>query len=202
MQRLAQTQGLVVQQKKNWGEVLVGLEAKNKYSVLDTGGNELYFAAETGGGMLAFALRQFMGSMRPFTLELFDNREQGVLKLVRPFKFYFHQVAISDGSGNVLGTVRRQWSWLRRIYTVHDSQGAQLFTLFGPILKPWTFNVMRQETQIGAIRKKWSGLLKEAFTNADNFGIEWPVDLGESHKALLLGAVFLIDFVHFEARKQ
>ena len=50
----------------------------------------------------------------------------------------------------------------------------------------------------GTITKKWSGLLKESFSDADNFGItyapEWDVKL----KALFLGAVFLIDFVHFE----
>ena len=52
--------------------------------------------------------------------------------------------------------------------------------------------------ELGKITKKWSGLLKESVTDADNFGINFPkgIDLGK--KAILLGAVFLIDFVHFE----
>ena len=41
-------------------------------------------------------------------------------------------------------------------------------------------------------------MLKEAFTKADNFGITFPADLDVTRKSLLLGAVFLIDFVHFE----
>ncbi len=49
------------------------------------------------------------------------------------------------------------------------------------------------------IQKKWSGLLKEGFTDADNFGVtfpsEWPQSSGRRWRA---GAVFLIDFVHFE----
>jgi len=46
--------------------------------------------------------------------------------------------------------------------------------------------------------KKWSGLLKEGFTDADNFGVMFPKEWESKLKALFLGAVFLIDFVHFE----
>ena len=48
------------------------------------------------------------------------------------------------------------------------------------------------QTQVGEIRKQWSGLVKEAFTDADNFGVTFPTDLDVSIKGTLLGAVFLI----------
>jgi hypothetical protein len=32
-------------------------------------------------------------------------------------------------------------------------------------------------TEVGKISKQWSGLLREAFTDADNFGISFPMDL-------------------------
>lgn len=47
-------------------------------------------------------------------------------------------------------------------------------------------------TQIGKITKQWSGILREAFTDADHFGITFPIDLDVSMKAVLLGALFLI----------
>ncbi len=50
----------------------------------------------------------------------------------------------------------------------------------------------------GRITKKWRGLAKEAFSDADNFGVTFPRDWEPSTKAIFLGAVFLIDFVHFE----
>ena len=31
--------------------------------------------------------------------------------------------------------------------------------------------------KIGKITKQWTGLAKEAFTDADNFGINFPIDL-------------------------
>jgi hypothetical protein len=46
--------------------------------------------------------------------------------------------------------------------------------------------------RVGKISKQWSGLAKEMFTDADNFGISFPMDLDVRIKAVLLGAVFLI----------
>ena len=46
--------------------------------------------------------------------------------------------------------------------------------------------------QIGEIRKAWSGFVKEIYTDADNFGVSFPLDLDVNVKACLLGAVFLI----------
>ena len=54
------------------------------------------------------------------------------------------------------------------------------------------------QTEVGKISKKWSGRFKESFTDADNFGISFPMDLDVKMKAVLLGAQFLIDFMFFE----
>lgn len=40
--------------------------------------------------------------------------------------------------------------------------------------------------------------MKEAYTDADNFGVTFPLDLDVKMKATLLGAVFLLDFMFFE----
>lgn len=39
------------------------------------------------------------------------------------------------------------------------------------------------------------------FTNADTFGVTFPVDLDVKLKAALIGAVFLIDFMFFEQQQ-
>ena len=62
----------------------------------------------------------------------------------------------------------------------------------------WTFQIRKDGVEYGKITKKWSGLMKEGITDADNFGVVFPVDWEVQWKALFLGAVFLIDFVHFE----
>jgi len=76
----------------------------------------------------------------------------------------------------------------------------EISKLFGPMLRPWTFDVIVGGTASGQIQKKWSGLLKEGFSDADNFGVTLRPQFDARQKALILGAVFLIDFVHFENR--
>lgn len=48
------------------------------------------------------------------------------------------------------------------------------------------------DTKVGKISKQWSGFVREAFTDADMFGISFPIDLDVKIKAVLLGACFLI----------
>lgn len=48
------------------------------------------------------------------------------------------------------------------------------------------------KTEVGSIRKQWAGLLREAFTDSDHFGITFPLDLDVNIKAVLLGACMLI----------
>lgn len=54
---------------------------------------------------------------------------------------------------------------------------------------------------VGKISKHWTGLVRELFTDADNFGIQFPLDLDVKMKAVMLGACFLIDFMFFEMIK-
>ena len=54
--------------------------------------------------------------------------------------------------------------------------------------------------KVGQIKKQWTGILKEALTDADNFSISFPLDLDVKVKATLLGALFLIDFMYFETQ--
>jgi hypothetical protein len=195
MEKLKSLNSLTVSQKKEWGEVLSGFETKNKYVVSDEAGNRMYYAAEEDGSLL---LRLFLKALRPFSLVVLTESNQVLLRVKRPFRFYFHQADIVDYQDKSLGVLKKRFSLLRREYSVLDSTGKEIFQLFGPILKPWTFIIKNNDVEYGKITKKWSGLLKEGFTDADNFGVEFPKEWDIKLKALFLGAVFLIDFVHFE----
>jgi uncharacterized protein YxjI len=188
-------ESLIVSQKKEWAEILTSFETRNRYVVSDLEGNELMYAAEVNTGFLS---RNFLQTIRPWTIQVLDLQGQMQLSVQKPFKFYFHRVSVSDDQGRELGVIQRRFSWLRRIYSVQTTDGQELYQLFGPILHPWTFRVLKDGQEVGKITKKWSGLLKESFTDADTFGITYQADLSPEHKDLLLGAVFLIDFVHFE----
>ena len=44
--------------------------------------------------------------------------------------------------------------------------------------------------------------MKEAISDADNFGCTFPLDLDVKIKAVLIGAVFLVDFMYFENKQE
>jgi len=195
MERLAAANGLLVRQQKEMGEILTGLEQRNKYLVTDPAGGDLFAAVEEGGSTIG---RIFLRNIRPFRMRVLGLDGQPVLLLQRPFRWFFHEIVVSDPHQRKLGRIQRRFAWARRIYSVFDATGREVWRLYGPILHPWTFEIRQGERVQGRIVKKWSGLAKEGFTDADNFGITFPAGANASTKALLLGAVFLIDFVHFE----
>ena len=195
MRRLQSVGGLAVSQQKEWGEILTGFEGINKYVVSDEHGTDLFYALEERGSVLA---RLFLKAYRPFAIDVLSRDGENLLRIERPFRFYFHTAQVFDGSGKLLGTLQRHFSVLRRVYSVLSADGVKLFDLFAPLLHPWTFSILEGGRQRGMIQKKWTGLAKETFTDADNFGVTFPSDWPVERKTLALGAVFLIDFVHFE----
>lgn len=145
--------------------------------------------------------RLFLGNSRPFTLHIVAADGSPCIEVERLWRFYFHEmkVKLHTASGWVhVGIVKKKFSVCTRDFDVLDDNGFLLFTIQGPMFNPWTFNISNAQGQIGCISKKFSGWAQEMMTDADNFGVEWPEDLPVPAKALLLAAVFLIDFLYFE----
>lgn len=192
---------LSVRQRKRWLEILTSFDARNVYVVYDEDGSPVLNVEEQGRGFGAFLKRVFLGSFRPFSSRVEDLVGQGqVLALRRPFRFIFHRLEVFDGDGNPIGAIQRRWTWVRRKYVVEGADGQIIATLFGPFWRPWTFQIQLpgSEQEVGLVQKKWSGLLKEAFTEADNFWVTLENIEDPALRALLFSATVLIDTVHFE----
>ncbi|MCV2402660.1 phospholipid scramblase family protein [Marinomonas sp. C2222] len=198
MEKLDNLDILIVNQKMELGEVVTGFETRNQYLVRDSEGNRLYHAVEEKGSVL---LRLFLKNSRPFNMLLLSDKNEVALSIKRKFRFIFHEAEINDANGRRLGHIQKRFTFFRSEYTVFDRYGNEIYQLSGPVFKPWTFFIKNNEKEYGKITKEWSGLLKESFSDADNFGVVFPLDFDTKSKALFLGAVFLIDFVHFENSK-
>ncbi len=194
---------LSVRQRKRWLEILTSFDSPNTYVVYDEAGNPVFNVEEQGRGFAQFLKRVFLGSYRPYSSHVEDLTAQGhLLVLRRPFRFYFHRLEVTDAQGNRLGAIQRRWTWLRRKYTVEGPTGEEVATLFGPIFRPWTFEIRLpgSDAEVGVVQKKWSGLMKEMFTEADNFWVQFDNVTDPQLRALLFSATVLIDTVHFEAK--
>ena len=149
-------------------------------------------------GPISLLTRSFLSAYRPFEINLWDLQNNHILELKRPFRFYFHKMSIADGAEIKVGTIVREFSIINKKFSVLDGRGKQIMSIHGPLIRPWTFFVKRAEREIGKISKQWGGLLKEIYTDADTFGVKFNKDIDKNSKYILLGAVFLIDFLYFE----
>jgi len=185
---------IYVKQKIEMLEAITGFETENKYYITDTRGSIIAEARE-GSSWVA---RYFLKSMRPFTMSVSDNSGDDLMLIDRPFTFFLHRFEVKDGRNIKIGTVERKFSLLNKNYEIKDSTGRTILTISSPIWSPWTFKLFKNEMQIGDIKKKWSGLFKESLTDADNFAVTFPKSYEGDEYKLILAAVLLIDFVHFE----
>jgi uncharacterized protein YxjI len=192
---------LSVRQRKRWMEILFSWESKNTYVVYNEEGTPVLNVEEQGTGFGKLLKRLILRQLRPFTVHVEDLTSQGhVMTLRRPFRFFFHRLEVRGSDGKVYGSIQRKWTWLRRKYIIEGPDGEEVASLFGPVFRPWTFEVRLPGSpeSVGLVQKKWSGLAKEMFTEADNFWVEMDRVEDPQLRAMLFSATILIDIVHFE----
>nr|CAG4712623.1 unnamed protein product [Naegleria fowleri] len=176
-------------------ELLTGFETENRYDIYFENGYEAVALEESD-----CCARQYCGPRRPFKMHIaLKGNGQEFITLDRPFCWMFHEVNVFETATNTaLGKVELRCSFFSRELNIFDASGAKIYDIVSPCCECWTFYIEKNGQRVGEIRKKWSGFLKEAFTDADNFGIEFPISSTTKEKAILLGALFLIDFLYFE----
>jgi len=204
LQLLAGANNLVINQKVELLEVFTGFETPNKYKVKNELGQDLFYAAEKS----ECCARMCLGNSRPFEMKMMTPDGSQIMNIIRPFRFYanpccccyLQKIDVFDHMNQYIGSVQQLYSLFRRYLHVYNAQHQPIFELMGPVCSPWTFRIRvpGSEQEIGQIHKQWSGLAKELFTDADNFGIIFPPGVDLSSKQLLTASVFFIDFLYFE----
>lgn len=189
---------LVIRQTKEWGEILIGFEARNRFEILDDSGTLLGRAAEEEGGFGRMLARNFFGKCRACRVHVCgpDGRELG--RGEKPFRWFFHRMDVFDGDRRI-GAIQRRWAWFDRRFSVENAEGREVMTILSPLFRIWTFKLLYEGREVGRISKEWGGLLREAFSDADTFGVEFGDErLPAEVRKLLLVATFLVDFTCFE----
>ena len=199
---LLAAQRLLVRQVKEWSEILVGYEARNRYEVQDETGRLVARVAEEGSGLGRWLGRQLLGACRRASLHVLDNGGAEIGRIEKPFRWYFQEVVLWE-DGLPIGTVVRRFALFADRFVILAPNGEELLVIDRGFWDHFrfrgTFRVMRNDVEVARIRKEWRGMLAEAFTDADLFGIEYTMpSLPAAVKKLLFAATFLIDFTCFE----
>lgn len=204
---LTQVNQLLVHQKVELLEAITGFETNNKFSVKNTLGQKVYWAAEDND----CCTRNCCGPLRRFHLKVFDNDKHEVIHIRRPaacdsclFPCCLQSIIVYAPPGNIIGSVEQTWSICYPRFVIKNANNETVLQIAGPmctysICGDVEFNILTLDgDEIGKISKQWSGLARELFTDADFFGISFPMDLDVELKAVMLGACFLIDAMFFE----
>ncbi|XP_055294923.1 phospholipid scramblase 2-like [Sitodiplosis mosellana] len=208
LEYLATVDQLLVQQKVELVEAITGFETNNKFNVKNTLGQKVYWAAENND----CCTRNCCGPLRRFKMQVFDAYQNEVMHLRRPaacdscfFPCCLQSIEVSAPPGRYIGSVQQKWSVCHPYFSIKDLHGDTILRIEGPLCT-WSicgndveFKILNMNgVEIGKISKQWSGLARELFTDADFFGISFPIDLDVNIKAIMLGACFLIDAMFFE----
>jgi len=207
LEYLTQVDQLLIKQKVEILEAFTGFETANKYTVKNSLGQKIYFAVEDTD----CCTRNCCGPARPFDIKIMDHQQREVIHLDRPlrcqsccFPCCLQELEVTSNH-SLMGMVKQNWSLCGPSFDIMNEGGNTVLKIEGPTCT-WSlcgdvsFKVLSADGKhkVGKITKQWTGLVKEAFTDADNFGISFPLDLDVKMKATMLGAAFLIDFMFFE----
>lgn len=176
-------------------EIVTGFETRNRFSII--GNNFVLFGREDS----PVISRMFVPNWRAFTFNISDGEGSVWLSLRKPFDILFAKVVVSDRYGQPIGLVRTRLSIIAKRLDILDENLTVCATLRSTALHPWTFNIQVNGSPAGVLTRRWGGLARETFTDANNFTLELYPSLSMTMRKLLLAAAFLIDFNWYERKK-
>lgn len=197
---LTQHSQIFVKQAHEIAELL-GYETRNKYQIVDSSQNPLAFAAEQQKGFLGFIFRQYLGHWRKFDMHFFTPKRDLFMIVHHPFRWLFQRIEVQTSYGQPIGAVQKRFSIISKKFDIEDQNNQVIMSVSSPMWKMWTFTFLRRGQAVAEIKKKWAGLLSEAFTDKDNFMVEFrDTSLTENDRKVILAAAIFIDLQYFERK--
>ncbi|XP_058517141.1 phospholipid scramblase 1-like isoform X2 [Ochotona princeps] len=207
---LRQVNETLIHQKITFLDVIANSFKRNKYEIKNNLGQMIFFAVEDS----SCCSRVCCGSARPFTLRIFNDMEQEVITLERAlrcsrccFPCCLQELNVQAPPGVLIGYVIQIWHPRLPMFIIQNAKRKDVLNISGPCClwnccREVNFEIksVDEDDVVGKISKQSSGFIKEFLVNAGNIAIQFPEDVSETMKVLVLGACFLIDFIFFESR--
>ncbi|NOY55154.1 MAG: DUF2510 domain-containing protein [Actinobacteria bacterium] len=171
------------------------IEVNNEYAIYDQNGKQIAAVRQVGQSALKKIARvvsnldQYMTHM----LQVVDMADNVLLTITRPRKIVKSRFQIADGSGNEIGTVRQK-NVFGKIKFSLEAGGQNVGSIDAENWRAWNFSIKDASgTEVARITKTWEGLLKTAFTTADNYVVKIERELTEPLRSLVIASALTVD---------
>jgi uncharacterized protein YxjI len=190
MAQLLTADRLVISQKAKL------IELTNQYSIRDAEGGDLGYVEEVGQSKLrkAFRLVTKVDQFMTHRLSVFDADGTKVLQLTRPAKVFKSRLQVEDGAGRSVGEIVQENVFGKIRFNLVNTTGESLGEIRAENWRAWDFAIVDAAgNEVGRIDKKFVGVLKAAFTAADNYIVDIDPALSGDLRLLAIAAAAAVD---------
>jgi uncharacterized protein YxjI len=177
------------------------LKFHNEYKVYDAMGLQVGSVRQHVPGWHK-VLRLFLKkAIFPFALHVTDTNDVLLASIHRGWTFWLSTITIKDGNGEVSGSIKQKFRFLKPRFQIFDAAQTQIAEINGD-WKAWNFRITdANENEIGSINKKWAGIAKEFFTTADKYNVSIVPQYAEDrNKMNIVITAITIDMVLKESK--
>jgi uncharacterized protein YxjI len=171
------------------------IELSNQYSVYDQDGNVIATVNQVGQSSLKQAAR-LVSSLDQFmthTLEVADPAGEVLLKLKRPKKIVKSSIIVSDRDDNEIGRIVQRKA-IGKIRFALEVDGKAIGMIKAENWKAWNFRIEdADDREVARITKTFEGIMRTAFTTADNYVVQIHERMPEPLNSLIIASALSVD---------
>jgi uncharacterized protein YxjI len=181
---------LVVEQKTKV------FELRNQYRIFDESGIQIGAVEQQRQSAVAFLAR--LGTdwdlALPATLTVFEADGRSALVAHKPW--FRMTVEMTRPDGSRIGSIQKRIRMGKARFALTDATGQAIGEVRARNWRAKDFQVSDQDGQVVAdVTKKWGGLARELFTDADTYVVNVQEHAADPLRTLAIGACLAIDIV-------
>ncbi len=170
-------------------------EVNTEFAIFDANGSQVGAVRQVGQSRFKKLVRFFGNLDQYFThkYQVVDQTGQPVLLVTRPRKFIKSRVIVQDAVGTEVGQIVQQ-NVFGKIRFGFVIQGQDVGGIFAENWRAWNFSIKDGNGQeVARITKTFEGILKTAFTTADNYVLQVHQPLADPLRQLVYASAVTVD---------
>jgi len=171
------------------------IEISAEYSVFNQQGQQIAKVAQIGQSALKKIVR-FLGNYDQFfthKLQVSDNHGQPILYLTRPAKIFKSRVIVQSANGQEIGEIKQN-NVFGKISFAFNVNGQEIGKIQAENWRAWNFAILDHTgAEVARITKTFEGILKTAFTTADNYVVQIHRPLQEPLLSMVVASALTVD---------